>query len=81
MIISDEISMLGLKNFYPTSDALYIAVFKAGNDLVLNFDEDPNEIYRMIQVVREAVLRGEIPEEQIDTSVKKILDAKGFVVK
>jgi beta-N-acetylhexosaminidase len=37
LIISDEINMLGLKNFYPTLDGLYIAVFAAGNDLILNF--------------------------------------------
>ncbi len=80
LVISDEINMLGLKNYYPTLDEMYIAVFKAGNDLVLNFNKDPNEIYRMIQVIKGAVERGEIPEEQIDDSVKKILRAKGLKV-
>ncbi len=80
LIISDEINMLGLKQFYPTLDEVYIAVFKAGNDIVLNFNEDPNEIYHMIAVVRDAVLRGEISEDQIDSSVRKVLEAKGFVV-
>lgn len=80
LIISDEINMLGLKNFYPTIEELYIAVFLAGNDLILNFNEDPNEIYHMIQVIKEAVQSGKIPEEQIDASVKKILEAKGFKV-
>jgi beta-N-acetylhexosaminidase len=80
LIISDEINMLGLKDFYPTLDEMYVAVFKAGNDIILNFNEDPNEIYRMIQVVRQAVEDGVIFEEQIDGSVKKILEAKGFRV-
>ena len=80
LIISDEINMLGLKNYYPTLDEMYIAVFKAGNDVVLNFNKDPNEIYRMIQVVKMAVEQGEIPEEQIDDSVRKILMAKGMKV-
>jgi len=80
LIISDEINMLGLKNFYPSIDDMYIAVFKAGNDLVLNFNEDPNEIYRMIIIIKKAVLAGEIPLSQIDTSVKKILELKGFSV-
>jgi beta-N-acetylhexosaminidase len=81
LIISDEIHMLGLKNFYGTLDEMYIAVYKAGNDVVLNFDRDPNEIHRMIQVVSKAVRDGVISEDQIDKSVRKILEAKGLIVK
>lgn len=81
LIISDEIHMLGLKKFYGSVDEIYVAVFKAGNDVVLNFDKNPNEIYRMIQVVKAAVERGEIPEAQIDASVTRILKAKGFTVR
>ena len=81
LIISDEINMLGVRNFYSSLDELYLAVFKAGNDLILNFNEDPNEIHRMIQVVAKAIERGEIPEEQVDASVTRILQAKGFVVR
>ena len=81
LIISDEIHMLGLKKFYNSIDEMYIAVFKAGNDVVLNFDNDPNEIYRMIQVVKAAVERGDILEAQIDASVARILEAKGFTVR
>ena len=80
LIITDDTMMLGLRNFYDSLDEMYIAVFNAGNDLILNFDEDPNEIYRMIQVVKSAVESGMILEEQIDISVTKILNAKGFVV-
>ncbi len=80
MVISDEVNMLGLRQFYPTLDEMYVAVFASGNDLILNFNEDPNEIYRMIQVVSQAVERGEVSEQQIDASVRKILQAKGFVV-
>jgi beta-N-acetylhexosaminidase len=80
LIISDEINMLGLKNFYSSIDEMYIAVFAAGNDLVLNFNEDPNEVYRMILIVKSAVLDGKIPSEQIDASVTKILELKGFNV-
>lgn len=80
LIISDEVNMLGLKKFYPRMDDAYVAVFKAGNDLIINFNDDPNEIARMIQVVKRVVQRGEIPEEQIDRSVKRILEAKGLAV-
>lgn len=81
LIISDEIHMLGLKNFYETLDEMYIAVFKAGNDVILNFDNNPNEIHRMIQVVKEAVERGKLSEQEIDASVTRILKAKGFSVR
>ena len=47
---------------------------------MLNFNKDPNEIYRMIQIIKSAVEWGEIPEEQIDDSVGKILMAKGMKV-
>jgi len=80
LIISDEIHMLGLKKYYNSIDQMYIAVFKAGNDVVLNFDRDPNEIYRMITVIKEAVKRGEIDEDEIDKSVTRILQVKGFKV-
>ncbi len=81
LIISDEVNMLGLKDFYATVDEMYIAVFQAGNDLVLNFNTDPNEIYRMIQIVAQAVRDGEIEEDNIDLSVRKVLEAKGFAVR
>jgi beta-glucosidase-like glycosyl hydrolase len=73
--------MLGLQKFFDSKEDLYRAVFSAGNDLIINFNEDPNEIFHMIETVKEAVLNGDIPEEQIDNSVKKILEAKGFNVK
>ena len=81
LIVSDEIHMLGLKKFYGSIDEMYVAVFKAGNDVVLNFDQNPNEIYRMIQVVKAAVERGDITEAQIDKSVTRILEVKGFTVR
>ncbi len=80
LIISDEIHMLGLKDFYGSLDEMYLAVFQAGNDLILNFENDPNEIYRMIQVIKQAVEDGRLDEERIDASVAKILKAKGLKV-
>ncbi len=80
LIITDDTMMLGLRKFYGSKEKLYVDVFRAGNDIVLNFDEDPAEIYHMIQVVAQAVRDGEIPLSQIDNSVRKILMAKGFMV-
>ncbi len=80
LIITDEINMLGLRNFYKSNEEMYSAVFKAGSDLILNFNEDPNEIYRLIRVISEAVDRGDISKQRIDDSVRRILVAKGFRV-
>ncbi|MBS3123286.1 hypothetical protein J4437_01485 [Candidatus Woesearchaeota archaeon] len=80
LIISDEVNMLGLKNFYSNTDQMYLDLFKAGNDIILNFNEDPQDTHRMIQLIKKAVENGEISLKQIDNSVKKILEAKGFVV-
>ena len=80
LIITDEIMMLGLKNYYPATDELYFAVFNAGSDVVLNFNEDPYEIQKMITVVSDAVRSGDINIHRIDASVTRILDAKGFNV-
>jgi len=80
LIVTDDTMMLGLRKFYGSKEKLYVDVFAAGNDIVLNFDEDPAEIYHMVQVVASAVSEGEIAEEKIDESVRKILRAKGFVV-
>ncbi len=80
LIVSDEINMQGMKRFYPTLDAMYVDVFKAGSDVILNFNTDPNEIYNMIKVIEKAVWKGEIDEDRIDASVRKILRFKGFKV-
>jgi len=80
IIFSDEVNMLGLKNYYSSLDDLYFDVFSSGNDVVVNFNEDPNEIYRMIQIVKKGVQEGKLSSEQIDASVKRILELKGFRV-
>jgi beta-glucosidase-like glycosyl hydrolase len=72
--------MQGLKSFYSSPEEMYLAVFLAGNDLILDFSEDPNEIYHLIRVVKRAVEKSKISETMIDASVKKILEAKGFKV-
>ncbi len=80
LIITDEIMMLGLKNYYSSTDELYLAVFKAGSDVVLNFNNDPYEIEMMISVVSSAVRSGEVDINRVDSSVTRILEAKGFTV-
>ncbi|PIN74012.1 hypothetical protein COV20_02770 [Candidatus Woesearchaeota archaeon CG10_big_fil_rev_8_21_14_0_10_45_16] len=82
LIFSDEVGMLGLAGFYKPAEVniMYVDLVKAGHDLILNFDRDPKNIYRMIRAVEKAVENGEISEERIDSSVRRILTAKGMTV-
>ncbi len=81
LIITDEINMKGVSKFYESRSDMYIDVFKAGADIVLNFYQDPNEIYDMIKTIEKSVKNGTISEDRIDTSVKRILTAKGIEIK
>jgi len=81
LIITDEIRMLGLKKYYEDTDQMYIDLFKADNDLILNFDTNPKNIFHMVSVVENAIKDGEISEDRIDKSVIRILTAKGINIK
>ncbi len=76
LIVTDEINMLGLKEYYENVDEMYIEVFSADNDIILNFDNHIENITHMISVVENAVLSGDISEDRIDRSIARILKAK-----
>ncbi len=80
LIVTDEIGMLGIDDYYLRASDMYIDLFKADNDLILNFDQDPRRLYYMVRVVANAVRTGKISEDRIDDSVVRILDAKGINV-
>ena len=81
LIITDDINMLGLKRYYNNNDEqMYVDLFAAGNDMILDVAASPQEITKIIDTVAAAVNRGDISEGQIDRSVKKILKAKGFEI-
>lgn len=80
LIITDEVHMMGLRKYYSNEDEMYIDLFKADNDMILNLNKNIEDIYKMIHAVKKAVERGEISEERIDKSVEKILKAKGIKV-
>lgn len=81
LIITDDIRMLGLRDYYEDPEQMYIDLFKADNDIILNFNTDPKKIYHMILVIENAVINGEVSEERIDNSVIRILKAKGIEIK
>jgi len=81
LIITDDVSMLGVRDFYKGNlEKMYIDLFKAGNDIIINLKADMNEIIYIIDTIERAVKRGEISENRIDESVIRILKAKGINV-
>jgi beta-glucosidase-like glycosyl hydrolase len=80
LIITDDIQMAGLSDFYESKERMYIDLYNADNDMIIFFDRDPKNIDYMISVVENAILSGEISEDKIDRSVTKILEAKGLKV-
>ncbi len=81
LIITDDINMLGLKRYYNNNDEqMYVDLFAAGNDMILDVTAGPQEIINIIDTVEGAVLRGEVSAGQIDNSVRKILKAKGYKI-
>lgn len=70
VIITDDLVMNGIRDFTGDSEAAVLAV-EAGNDLLCCTD-----FATQIPAVIEAVRGGEISEERIDESVRRILDLK-----
>ncbi len=71
LVITDAMNMKGLSETFEPGMAEVEAV-RAGIDILLM----PADVGRAISEVKRAVRRGEIPEERIDRSCRKILQAK-----
>lgn len=67
VIITDDLMMGGVSQIYSTGEAAVQAVL-AGNDMILATDYQVQ-----YEAVLEAVKSGEIPEEQLEESVKRVL--------
>lgn len=74
LVITDGLNMKGAAN-YNTPSAINLAAFLAGNDLLLI----PQDVQGTVTLFKEAITRGELTEERLNTSVKKILKAKYLV--
>jgi beta-N-acetylhexosaminidase len=80
VVVTDALEMRGVTGLYPqdagspTARAAVDAV-KAGNDMVMW----PTDLDGAFNGIIDAVKRGEIPESQIDASVRKILDLKASI--
>jgi len=71
LIVTDGMGMRGIRNFFEAGDAAVLAV-KAGIDQILL----PANLTEAMDAVQLAVLSGEIPEDRIDDSVRRILTEK-----
>jgi beta-N-acetylhexosaminidase len=71
LIYTDSMGMAGVSAMYQPGEAAVRAV-KAGNDVILHSPDDG----AAFDAVVEAVKKGEIPREQVDASVLRILRAK-----
>lgn len=74
LVVTDAMNMKGVSDHYRPGDA-ELEALKAGNDIILM----PADVSRTIQHIRRAVKRGEVPEEQVDASCRKILLAKKWL--
>lgn len=74
LIVTDALNMHGITNYYSTSKATIEAI-KAGHDCIL-FPDDPVE---SIDAIINALKSGEISEERINYSVRKILKTKRWI--
>lgn len=71
LIFTDALNMKGAANYLKPGE-VDLAAFKAGNDLLL-FSED---VPKALQIIKTAYENGEITEERLSYSVKKILEYK-----
>ncbi|MGH9601805.1 MAG: glycoside hydrolase family 3 protein, partial [Terriglobales bacterium] len=79
LVVPDAMDMAALTRLYPASAGMAgraaVDAVKAGNDMVLL----PTDIEASYNALLEAVRSGEIPQQQIDASVLKILKLKASV--
>lgn len=74
LIITDALDMRAVTNYFSDAEAV-IAAFKAGNDILLM----PPDVKVGVKALYEAVKSGEISEERLNESVRKILAAKRWL--
>jgi len=80
LVLTDEVRMAGLKDFYGDERRMYVDLVNAGNDVILDFNAEPWHIYKIVAIIENAINLGEIKEDRIDDAVTNILKTKGFKV-
>jgi beta-glucosidase-like glycosyl hydrolase len=80
LIVSDAISMEGLRGHYESREERYVDLFR-NNDVVLNLVGGLNDTVQMIDIVEEGVRKGSLEERYLTDSVRRIMTAKGWKVR
>ncbi len=73
LIFTDALGMRGASTLF-SSGELEVRAFAAGNDILLM----PSDVPRAISSIKREIKRGEISEERLDESVRKILFTKAW---
>lgn len=71
LIFTDALNMKGVANYHKPGDVDLLALL-AGNDVLLYSEDVPTAIKR----IEKAIRKGDISQEEVDSRVKKILEAK-----
>lgn len=74
VVITDDMTMKAITNNYNIASATVESV-KAGSDIIL-IAHDYQNVISSFQALKKAVVDGEIPEERINDSVRRILQLK-----
>lgn len=74
VIMTDSLTMEGITAFYTEGQAAVLSV-EAGSDLLMGA-ANPHDVAAMIEGLRQAVTSGEISQQRIDDSVRRILMLK-----
>ena len=74
VIMTDSLTMEGITAYYTEAQAAAMAV-EAGSDLLMGAST-PNQVANMINGIKQAMASGEISQQRIDDSVRRILMLK-----
>ncbi len=74
VIITDSLTMEGISAYYTEAQAAVMAI-QAGDDLLMGAST-PSDVATMIQGIKQAVNNGEISQQRVDDSVRRILMLK-----
>jgi beta-glucosidase-like glycosyl hydrolase len=83
LIITDAITMLGLRISYLFDlKKIYADLIRAGNDIILDTHINSNfyDIKRRLGELENQVKQGKLSMSVVDNRVRRILEAKGYVV-
>lgn len=80
LIVTDAINMGGIDKYYDSEKKKYLAVFKAGNDFILNLAGDEGDKKEMVEFIAQSVRSEKLEESKIDSSVTRLLNARGWTV-